>query len=257
MKKSQLRKIIRESIKGLMNEQNVTWDPAVFPQVPVPGQPEHHSFRPCNGTGWQGQETYQLYTGTNNFTAPPCDNPSGPGQCKWVTTKAFYDLAQQPAVGEVVKMMNPNGPFGCYEYMGSTSTHTSGMYNSITNINGYFNTYPSCAACDPTNVAPQLQNCCDPATCCEPELWTGGAIQASVWVYSWIQSPQFTSTNPNQPCNMICKKWTTWTNKCQTAGPVQKNQLACKIGVAAHYHALNNCSTSAAPHCQGIQVQTI
>jgi len=64
---------------------------------------------------------------------------------------------------------------------------------------------------------------------CNPSEWGG----YSSWTNSFNNMPHFSSTNPNQPCNMVCKKKSTWNSKLSSTphGP-QANQLACKVEAA-------------------------
>jgi len=48
------------------------------------------------------------------------------------------------------------------------------------------------------------------------------------WKSNFLNLPAFSSSNQNQPCNMICKKLQIWTGKLQTH-PNQEDQLSCKI----------------------------
>ena len=69
------------------------------------------------------------------------------------------------------------------------------------------------------------------------------------WAAQWLQLPNFTSTNPNQPCNMICHKLQMWQTALSTAGPRQAIQLKCKISHALAQFNIHSCSTSSAPNC--------
>ena len=48
------------------------------------------------------------------------------------------------------------------------------------------------------------------------------------WVTNFTSLPNFSSPNPNQPCQFICQRYTQWTNQMASAGPVWQAQLQCK-----------------------------
>ena len=94
---------------------------------------------------------------------------------------------------------------------GTTGTTTGG--NVINPVDG--NTYP----CDPSTF-PNWQN----------------------WGNNWTNSGPFNNSNPNQPCNHICKKRQQWGTTLINAGPVQANQLACKLGTSLSASIQNQCT---------------
>ena len=69
------------------------------------------------------------------------------------------------------------------------------------------------------------------------------------WAAQWLQLPNFTSSNPNQPCNMICQKQAIWQANIANAGPQQQAQLKCKLSHAAEQYNIHSCATSSAPNC--------
>jgi len=105
--------------------------------------------------------------------------------------------------------------------------------------------YPDLAACQ-TVLAANKGRC--PLECsatCDASAWSNHAN----WISTWTSLPNFTSSNPNQPCQHICQKITQWTAACANAGPVQQNQLACKIAEGQNQHTIHNCSNSNASAC--------
>jgi len=87
------------------------------------------------------------------------------------------------------------------------------------------------------------------------EMWafgipgqTGGDLCGN-WAAAWLSLPNFTSTNPNQPCNMICDKIDTWNSALATAGPRQATMLKCKLAHAQQQYGIHNCASSSAPNC--------
>ena len=75
--------------------------------------------------------------------------------------------------------------------------------------------------------------------------WSG----FSNWVNNFTSLPNFTSTNPNQPCQFLCQRFTQWNNQVHTAGPVWAQQLKCKLRVTAQLKSIYNCGNSQAPAC--------
>ena len=73
---------------------------------------------------------------------------------------------------------------------------------------------------------------------CIPTRWPNHAN----WVSTWTSLPNFSSPNPNQPCNMICNKIQTWTNNLTGVGPVQANQLNCKIEEGQNQSQIHGCN---------------
>ncbi len=62
------------------------------------------------------------------------------------------------------------------------------------------------------------------------------------WASTWLNSSAFSSPNPKQPCNHICKKRQQWGNKITNVGPSHQNQLACKIGTAGFASTQYQCN---------------
>ena len=79
---------------------------------------------------------------------------------------------------------------------------------------------------------------CTTGTGCDPSAWPNH----QTWITNWTSLPNFTSSNPNQPCNMICNKLQIWNNNLSGAGPVQTNQLNCKIEEGQNQAQIHNCN---------------
>jgi hypothetical protein len=105
-----------------------------------------------------------------------------------------------------------------------------------TNINGAYCDYSSCS-CGGTCPS----NCASvPVPPCDPNAWPN----FKPWYNNWTNNNAFqnVNNNPNQPCNHICGQIQNWTNNLSGAGPVQTNQLACKIdqgNIQAQIHGCN------------------
>ena len=73
---------------------------------------------------------------------------------------------------------------------------------------------------------------------CDPSAWGN----LTNWTNTWTNNNAFNSTSSTQPCNHICQKITQWTNACTNAGPVQQNQLACKIAEGNNQASIHGCN---------------
>ena len=62
-----------------------------------------------------------------------------------------------------------------------------------------------------------------------------------VAISTWTNNAAFNSSNPNQPCNHICKRIQFWTNKITTVGPVQADILQCKLDEGSIQASIYGC----------------
>ena len=255
MKKSQLRKIIRESIKQLMTEQtscgstccNITYG-YHCPNPPSTWQ----GITQGNGTS-SGGTYWNCVTINGN---PP------------IVGDTFRDSASNngnaPGNGHVYEVLTislPSSSTYARNFLDDLSCPTPSSQDhvcqdgncldcSVSMNTQYCNApgatiYPDLAACQ-TVLAANKGRC--PLECsatCDASAWSNHAN----WISTWTSLPNFTSSNPNQPCQHICQKITQWTATCANAGPVQQNQLACKIAEANNQHTIHNCSNSNANAC--------
>ena len=194
MKKSNLRKIIRESINQLMTEVSPPQPCPIYPQQNYGTQPP-----PFNKVG---METGQTLTCSNNPAyTPPNPLSSNP-----------YPLAY------CIDM--PSTMHCTYKYNSGSGNWEHVGYNPPGP--------PNPSSCGPCNAAnwPNYQN----------------------WITTWTSNNAFnlpiqgTLSNPNQPCTHICNKLDQWTTACQNAGPVQANQLACKIAEGQLQSSIHGCN---------------
>ena len=285
MKKSQLRKIIRESIKQLMNEQSTNGIIA--------------SVAGCTG----------MWVSTNDINGTSCQNwGNAAGQCgRCVPSNAqpgdmfrytqfgnnpnasffIVELAQDASnnyypctlpstlssfSGSCDNCCGTNPPLtpGVWPQWGSTPppTPTGVCWNACGNptpCTAYGCTDPTATNYNSTILPNCDQGCVwlgctdstasnydpvatiDDGSCilgnagcptCDPSAWPNH----SNWINTWTNLPNFSSSNPNQPCNMICNKLQIWDNNCQNAGPVQANQLACKIEEGNNQSQIHGCN---------------
>jgi len=225
MKKSQLRNIIRESIKELMTEQTGPgvyhryqglWSNCVgggivnfFIAGPSPGMP------------------VTLGTGTTQMSGGPGNTPQN--------NEIFYQQVGSPSVGQVIGNFQPPSWFAggnrCFKYLGTSLNPQSTSYNVTswdqTQWHGPHTDCPTCYGNTP-----------QPSSGCDQSAWSN----YTNWSTNWINLGPFNSPNPNQPCNFICNKIQDFTNNLTGAGPVQTNVLNCKLEVAQQQEQTHNCN---------------
>jgi len=213
---------------------------------------------PSNGIGVNGR-----YVVLNNCDCDPttgvgCYNPSGVsngatgGAWMAATICMTVDGGQVPQVGQTVNVPN-------------SQNMTPGMVITAAN------THPYCTADPGMGVNPgdpgTIGNFYDwstmgpcPSTPPPPTTTTGCDQSAwsnySTWVNNFESLPNFTSSNPNQPCQMLCQKETLWSDAISTGtingnqmGPNWTNQVQCKLDIVQSLMNTHNCSSSNAPAC--------
>ena len=237
MKVNKLRNIVKESIKELMNEQSSNSYPvngaAAYVRSCAIGGGSFNTNFLVDGAAPQGGQIFKhgAYAGndkvfvSSNDGAPYnyqnhvygnggiIDNPSFScptwnGQCNgnWPHWPIKSKTSLTPPTGVSMQQFCPNI---------CTNNGTSQGYG------------PNSAACQTT-----------PTGGCDPSAWPNH----SNWINTWTNLPNFSSSNPNQPCNMICNKLQIWNNNLSGAGPVQTNQLNCKIEEAQNQSQIHGCN---------------
>jgi len=222
MKKSKLRKIIRESIKKVLNEQ------------PVPMHTYYYSYHrgadgQCRNSGFR----FKIQLGPNNQAG----------------NTAAYQALGSPSVGDTVGFEYQNGSQAkCYVYMGLLTN-----YQGQVILDGYVNWDPStlqpfadCASCKAHfDGTPQPTSGCDPNGSFPPNF------NLQSWTNMWTNLPNFSSSNPNQPCNFICQRKNQWTSQLAAGGmgPAQTNMVECRLAEAINQYQIHGCSTSNANNC--------
>ena len=228
MKKSQLRQIIRESIKELMNEQFVAGNN----QIVVAQNPPHSSGWYCM-TFSDGAFSDMCCQNTNNqpfnapsgfpwnligienvsgiSCAPNCPNPSDipPGDLEAIILAHSNE-----------SLINPSSPYPS-NFPGQNYWNGIWTENQPMECNNFMSNPPSSS---PSG--------------CNPSAWSN----YTNWSTNWVNLGPFNSPNPNQPCNFICNKIQQWNNTLTNAGPVQANQLNCKLDVAQQQEQIHNCN---------------
>jgi len=263
MKKSELRNIIRESIKQTLNEQGGTGCQAGIPLSLNPGH--------C---------LYMVILKHCTITSGPIGND--PYIC--FTSPTILQMSTAPVKGDIVQYQNnPSATYfvanvrANYSHTAGVVTDASGM---VINPQNYPFTQAYLAGSTPdvatiTNNA--SVNC---PVCCDSNFWNcttgifasgqvgnpGGYCHnactptpptgCSAWsgYNAWLTN--FTNTvnnlnpnNPNQPCQFLCQKETQFTNQIPTVGPVWANQLQCKLDEVQLLMQTHNCASSSAPAC--------
>ena len=89
-------------------------------------------------------------------------------------------------------------------------------------------------------------------TGCDQSAWSG----YSTWLNNFTSLPNFSSSNPNQPCQFLCQRNTLWGNALSTGmingqqmGPNWTNQIQCKYDEVQDLMITHNCSSSNASAC--------
>tara|TARA_B100000287_G_scaffold58674_1_gene51537 strand:+ start:396 stop:1037 length:642 start_codon:yes stop_codon:yes gene_type:complete len=98
---------------------------------------------------------------------------------------------------------------------------------------------PNCA-----NENPQQFSCAAQSTGGCPG-WSG----YNNWENNFTSLPNFSSSNPNQPCQFLCQRNTQWTSQISNVGPQWAAQLQCKLDKVQQLMQTHNCANSNAPAC--------
>jgi len=215
MKKSQLRNIIRESIKQLMTEQSYTGGIGTMCNI-----------KTCSGGL------------SSTFCVPNSAYPNGVQIGDHFKIDEYFDqLWNGPLTGRHV-FVRTVGASGC---QAGGNTTLGAVWTTITPLTS------CCQNCtDPSdwNPLPFPSGGCTtscttpPASGCDQSAWSN----YTNWSNNWTNLGPFNSSNPNQPCNFICNKIQDFTNNLVGAGPVQTNQLNCKLDVANQQSQIHNCT---------------
>ena len=227
MKKSELRKLIRESIKELVFEQDrgktnysgtdgrsgVTLIPPKSRELQIKEQ----GNTPCtNGAYMMLEACPNSYHWTGNYNAGPwhchCCTIDGntPTQADVDTTIDFGPLNTSHGPNSFkVLTVNPGHPSDFQGSMNSTS-----------------------ACCVPAVQAGQ-GGCITPPSSCDQSAWPNYS--------NWTSTFTNTVTNHPNPCNFLNIKIAQFTSQIPNVGPVWANQLQCKLDLANQLHTQNNC----------------
>ena len=207
MKKSQLRKIIKESIKELMTEQLQ----AVSASVGYPGGgPNGTSFRvameDCDpNLGQNSGGCFELNT----------SNPQIGDHFEVIDTSYMTGIYQwNHPVGNIMKIKyfggGPGGYVPCPNWAGGTHP-------------GIVHFQPYSGSCPTTS-----------AGSCNPAAWSNHA--------NWTSTFTNTVANHNNPCQFLDNKIAQFTANLQGTGQGNyQNMQNCKLDLANQLHTSNNC----------------
>ena len=214
MKKSQLRKLIREGIKELINEQETNYSgkdgrsglSLTPPKIPKGDTTPELKEQTCNGA----YLVLEACPGSPHWTGTYIAGPWH-GQC--VTINGA--MPTQADVGTIIDHGSMNGSFGPNNYKvlqvnpGIPGSWPGSMY-----------TTPFCCASGcPTNCPS-----------CDPTAFGNAANWQNNFTMNMQNAPWFNNTG--QPCQFLQNRITHWTNQqqginnCQTSA--YYNQLECK-----------------------------
>ena len=239
MKKSQLRKIIKESIKELMTEQSFgQTNAAPGCYVAVNTMTPHFSGSPCTischtdfSQACCQNTNNQPFTPTNNsswwsgigyISGSPCDPNciSGNGWGGWTMTSGGIEnllinhTTIAPSNGQSWSHLNTSSPSPSLPIiMGVwTGSGTSSCNNYINNLS------------NPTTSAGS----------CNPAAWSNHS--------TWTSTFTNTVANHNNPCNFLNQKIAQFTANLQGTGQGNyQNMQNCKLDLANQLHTQNNC----------------
>ena len=93
----------------------------------------------------------------------------------------------------------------------------------------------------PTNTSTPGAQIVEEPNGCPTQSSCPGWANYQNWINTWTNLGPFNSTNPNQPCNFICNKLQQWQAVLVNAGPVQANQLNCKIAEGQNQSQIHGC----------------
>jgi hypothetical protein len=227
MKKSQLRQLIRESIKELVNKP-------LFEQWGTTGtQGIMASLKHCTCmalpnfcVSLSAQVGDVIYV---PFSTSTCGTPLIGASS--LTPNHYFIDSFDPGDGAGQSCFYQSPSVVVPVTQGVISTYIVTPPPFCPN-NPYINTTTS-AGCDPSAPFPPNFN-------------------LASWTNTWTSLPNFSNTtNPNQPCNFICQRKNQWTSQLAAGGmgPKQTNMVSCKLEEAEAQYLTHNCATSNANNC--------
>jgi len=187
-------------------------------------------------------------------------SPSGAPNCQYSGLQVwrknnsagdFYQAIGSPSPGEWVGFEHGYAGWGsngyaCLKYYGTTvptGDNWTGMSVNSEPFNIDYNTLNITPSTTPhNNCGPCYDAQQSTSSGCDTSGPFGPNFNLQNWINDWTNLPNFSSSNPNQPCNMICNKLQTWNNNLTTAGPIQANQLECKIEEGNNQDQIHGCN---------------
>jgi hypothetical protein len=264
MKKSELRQLIRESIKELMTEQASVYTKCKFNKCS--GGAFGWKYMKINGQTPEAGNIFMMgNTAFFTYVCWPNDTSNTGTDYDCASNSGNYPNGFQQGDCPVCESMNGGGttgggsqypPYTCnYGCPGSTTPCTVYGCTDPTAMNYNATILPNCdqgcvyqsdLGCtdstasnyDPTATIDD-GSCITAAGGCDPSAWSNHANWTSTFtntVNNLIANP-----NPNQPCTFLNNKIAQFTNQIPNVGPVWANQLQCKLDLANQLHTQNNC----------------
>jgi len=184
------------------------------------------SQQPCNGA---------------NVFAESCDT-GGPLAHSFAGNMKIG--GQIPQVGDLFFVPNSFTAEAC-----GTNTMQYSAMSIPSHLQGWFKVTQVQSVNPGTNSITDFPVVPNPPTGCSSgcSAWSGHQN----WINTFTSLPNFSSSNPNQPCNFLCLRHTQWTNTLSTVNPNSNyvNQLQCKIDEVTDLMQTHNCANSNAPNC--------
>ena len=217
MKKSQLRNIIKESIKELMTEQSASISGSLCCQM---------SVRNCENSTSGGWHSGGAYYYQQNGTCPVKGDVIeivGNANSAWGGNNIGFVMGVQQ---NGVTCPSGGSNTRTYQTLSATSTSCSKCCSWTTGFGG-----PS-GAC--------TLNCgSTSAGSCNPSAWS----QYNNWTNSFTNTVNnLNPNNPNQPCQFLNNKIAQFTANLQGTGQGgYQNKQNCKLDFVNQLHTQNNC----------------
>ena len=231
MKKSQLRNIIRESIKELMNEQG---------------------GNPNNLPWWDTYDSWAAMSPNANLSPAPTqvdpNTPAGPGvNGTYRTSAVCFDAGASVCQPDPSLSYNDNlnQYSACLDPFASPCALAMKVRDGIPGANSQWPEHFCITNVGGTNVTSggysaheivelNSPDCGNTTTSgCDPSAWSNHA--------NWTATFTNTVTNANNSCNFLNNKIAQFTGMIPNVGPVWANQLQCKLDLCNQLHSQNNC----------------
>tara|TARA_R110000796_G_scaffold66694_1_gene153246 strand:+ start:1344 stop:2240 length:897 start_codon:yes stop_codon:yes gene_type:complete len=236
MKKSDLKKIIREVINEQFNFPNMYFslhnldDAITFSQDP------------------------DIYPGFSGNGSVP---------------DFVFDVCQLTAApaGPITDPQSLGAGDGCFNYGISNPTTDELMsFLPLVDAEGYFpqgNNSCQAACIAPSPSEPEFQSIGD--TEYDPDFSVGGSIEggfqfpegfdAGEWMNGWsVNLFQYMGLDMSGVCDFLSERISTWTNQYESAGPLYQNQLVFKIQAAYMIQSYLPCSGSLEEQAMGVSL---
>jgi len=197
---------------------------------------------------WGSSHYYRGYGSPNG--APNCQKSGIQVWRKNYNANTFYQAIGSPSPGSWIGFEHgypgwgTNG-YACLKYYGTTVPPGDNYTGMLVNSEGFnidYNSINITTSTGDNDCGPCFAGQQSTSSGCDTSGPFGPNFNLQNWITTWTSLPNFTSSNPNQPCNMICNKLQIWNNNLTNAGPVQANQLECKIEEGENQSQIHGCN---------------